>query len=185
MQGKKISCPTCRARTKVTDVAYVDSGRGQADGEGEDGQASSNVAQEAAIPVEGSYGTKVNIWWYADSMLGGHASDAQVLNRIALMILLRTPDFEPIVDTHLVDCRKDSFHVPSFEPCLMLLVLAYPSWRWRVLSITPYMRLNAAAGCLIVTTIYAETLTTYVCYSHAGTPCALKWLLMQSRVDVQ
>lgn len=78
MQGKKISCPTCRARTKVTDVAYVDSGRGQADGEG--GQASSNVAQEAAIPVEGSYGTKVNTWWYADSLLGGggHASGAQV-----------------------------------------------------------------------------------------------------------
>ena len=65
MQGKKISCPTCRARTKVTDVAYVDNGRGQS--EGEEGLASSSAAQEAAIPVEGSYGTKVSTCWYADS----------------------------------------------------------------------------------------------------------------------
>lgn len=57
VQGKKISCPTCRARTKVADVAYVDNGRGHI--EGDEGQASSSAAQEAAIQVEGSYGTKV------------------------------------------------------------------------------------------------------------------------------
>ncbi|KAL0055911.1 hypothetical protein WJX82_005648 [Trebouxia sp. C0006] len=56
-QGKKISCPTCRTRTKVTDVAYVDNGRGYP--EWEEGQASSSAAQEAAIQVEGSYGTKL------------------------------------------------------------------------------------------------------------------------------
>ena len=61
LQGKKISCPTCRGRTKVTDVAYVDNGWGTAQGGEEGGQASSTAAQEAAIEVEGSYGTKVRI----------------------------------------------------------------------------------------------------------------------------
>ncbi len=63
IQGKKISCPTCRARTKVTDVAYVDNGRGYP--EWEEGQASSSAAQEAAIQVEGSYGTKVTTTPYS------------------------------------------------------------------------------------------------------------------------
>ncbi len=58
IQGKKMSCPTCRACTKVTDVAYVDNGRGYS--EGEEGQASSSAAKEAATHVEGSYGTKVS-----------------------------------------------------------------------------------------------------------------------------
>ncbi|KAL3154030.1 hypothetical protein ABBQ32_013581 [Trebouxia sp. C0010 RCD-2024] len=58
-QGRRISCPTCRARTQVADVAYVDSGRGALQG-GEE-QACSSAAQEAAIRVEGSYGTKRNI----------------------------------------------------------------------------------------------------------------------------
>lgn len=44
----------------MTDVAYVDNGRGAAQGEREGGQASSDAAQEAAIEVEGSYGTKVS-----------------------------------------------------------------------------------------------------------------------------
>ena len=63
IQGKKISCPTCRTRTKVTDVAYVDNGRGYP--EWEEGQASSSAAQEAAIQVEGSYGTKVTTTPYS------------------------------------------------------------------------------------------------------------------------
>lgn len=58
VQGRRISCPTCRARTQVADVAYVDSGRGALQG-GEE-QACSSAAQEAAIRVEGSYGTKVS-----------------------------------------------------------------------------------------------------------------------------
>lgn len=84
LQGKKISCPTCRARTKVTDVAYVDTGRGVASQEGEGGEPScSSAAQEAAIQVEGSYGTKVSssnllplppsaygqVWFYASAMV--------------------------------------------------------------------------------------------------------------------
>lgn len=56
MQGKKISCPTCRGRTKVTDVAYVDNGR-QTAGTVE----SSDAVEEANIEVKGSYGTKVSI----------------------------------------------------------------------------------------------------------------------------
>ncbi|KAL0019181.1 hypothetical protein WJX77_000293 [Trebouxia sp. C0004] len=56
-QCKKIRCPTCRAGTKVTDVAYVDNGRGYP--EGEEGQVSSSAAKEAALHVEGSYGTKL------------------------------------------------------------------------------------------------------------------------------
>lgn len=39
-------------------MAYVDNGRGYS--EEEEGQASSSAAQEAAIQVEGSYGTKVS-----------------------------------------------------------------------------------------------------------------------------
>lgn len=58
LQGKRISCPTCRARTHVADVAYVDSGRGALQGLEE--QSCSSTAQEAAIQVEGSYGTKVS-----------------------------------------------------------------------------------------------------------------------------
>ena len=58
LQGKKISCPTCRACTRVADVAYVDNGRGGS--QGSDGATDSgSAAQEAAIQVEGSYGTKV------------------------------------------------------------------------------------------------------------------------------
>ena len=61
LQGKKISCPTCRTRTKVTDVAYVDNGRGVASQEGDGGEGSCSIAaQEAAIQVKGSYGTKVS-----------------------------------------------------------------------------------------------------------------------------
>ena len=57
LQGKRISCPTCRARTQVADVAYVDIGRGAL--QGGDEQSCTSAAQEAAIHVEGSYGTKV------------------------------------------------------------------------------------------------------------------------------
>ena len=61
LQGKKISCPTCRARTKVADVAYVDDGKGVASQEGAgEGPSCSSAAQEAAIQVEGSYGTKAS-----------------------------------------------------------------------------------------------------------------------------
>ena len=58
LQGKKISCPTCRAGTRVADVAYVDNGRSAMRGDQEAG--GSSAVQEAAIPVEGSYGTKVS-----------------------------------------------------------------------------------------------------------------------------
>ena len=56
MQGKKISCPTCRGRTKVTDVAYVDNGRQTAGA-----LESSSAVEEANIEVKGSYGTKVGV----------------------------------------------------------------------------------------------------------------------------
>ena len=58
LQGKKISCPTCRGGFRVADVAYVDNGRSQVEGDEE--TASSSAAQEAAIDVKGSYGTKVS-----------------------------------------------------------------------------------------------------------------------------
>lgn len=56
LQGKKISCPTCRTRTKVTEVAYVDNGRSPTGA-----VASSSAQDEANIEVKGSYGTKVSI----------------------------------------------------------------------------------------------------------------------------
>ena len=58
LQGNNISCPTCRAGTRVADVAYVDNGRSAVRGDEEAG--GSSAVQEAAIPVEGSYGTKVS-----------------------------------------------------------------------------------------------------------------------------
>lgn len=58
-------CPTCRTRTLVADIAYVDAGRApardSADG-GAGADAAAGAAQEAAeerIVVRGSYGTKV------------------------------------------------------------------------------------------------------------------------------
>ena len=98
LQGKKISCPTCRARTKVTDIAYVDTGRGLASQEREgEGPSCSSAAQEAAIQVEGSYGTKVSRsppllrsrcgviplmqWWFPAScgfMSKGHLSNIEL-----------------------------------------------------------------------------------------------------------
>ncbi len=55
----------------MTDVAYVDNGRGYPEGEG---QASSSAAQEAAIQVEGSYGTKVITTPYSLSMFMAKAT---------------------------------------------------------------------------------------------------------------
>jgi len=53
-------------------VAYVDNGRGYS--EGGEGQASSSAAQEAAIQVEGSYGTKVTTTPHSLSMFMAKAS---------------------------------------------------------------------------------------------------------------
>ena len=53
-------------------MAYVDNGRGYS--EGGEGQASSSAAQEAAIQVEGSYGTKVTTTPHSLSMFMAKAS---------------------------------------------------------------------------------------------------------------
>ena len=65
---RRVLCPTCRTRTLVADIAYVDAGRGRAvdstDSSGGAGAAADAgvAAREAAeerIVVCGSYGTKV------------------------------------------------------------------------------------------------------------------------------
>lgn len=63
-------CPTCRTRTLVADIAYVDAGRApardSADG-GAGADAAAGAAQEAAeerVVVRGSYGTKVRLISY-------------------------------------------------------------------------------------------------------------------------
>ncbi len=53
--NRHIHCPTCRARTKVTDIALVDAGRSAAKEEGQ----SDALADEEQIVVSGSYSTKV------------------------------------------------------------------------------------------------------------------------------
>jgi len=56
---RRVTCPTCRARTAVTDLAYVDGGS----------KAPSTAAHddagdgEAAIEVKGSYSTKARSEW--------------------------------------------------------------------------------------------------------------------------
>ncbi|CAL8467045.1 g6581 [Coccomyxa elongata] len=57
MAVRHIHCPTCRARTKVADIALVDAGRSAAKEEGQ----SSALADEEQIPVCGSYSAKVEI----------------------------------------------------------------------------------------------------------------------------
>ena len=65
---RRVTCPTCRARTAVSDLAYVDGGS----------KALSTAAHddtgdgEAAIEVKGSYSTKVRLqptsaWVYLTS----------------------------------------------------------------------------------------------------------------------
>ncbi|EIE26712.1 hypothetical protein COCSUDRAFT_59229 [Coccomyxa subellipsoidea C-169] len=54
MVNRHIHCPTCRARTKVTDIALVDAGRSAAKEEGQ----SDALADEEQIVVSGSYSTK-------------------------------------------------------------------------------------------------------------------------------
>lgn len=52
---RHVHCPTCRARTRVTDIALVDAGRSAAKEEGQ----SAALADEEQIAVSGSYSTKV------------------------------------------------------------------------------------------------------------------------------
>ena len=56
---RRIACPTCRARTAVSQVAYVDGGRSRLESGG--ASTSSGCAEDAEerIEVKGSYGTKV------------------------------------------------------------------------------------------------------------------------------
>ena len=65
---RRVLCPTCRTRTLVADIAYVDAGRAPAAGAGSggggaDAAADADVAAleaaEERIVVRGSYGTKV------------------------------------------------------------------------------------------------------------------------------
>ena len=54
-------CPTCRAGTQVSDLAYVDNGRNALGAvEGSLSSDASNAIQESSIEVAGSYGTKVS-----------------------------------------------------------------------------------------------------------------------------
>lgn len=52
-----ISCPTCRQRVRVSDIAYVDSGRAVAT----EASGSLDVDEEGKQVVKGSYSTKVSI----------------------------------------------------------------------------------------------------------------------------
>ncbi|KAK9841676.1 hypothetical protein WJX74_009916 [Apatococcus lobatus] len=54
-KGKRqINCPTCRARTGIDDLAYIDGKAGNVKDEGQE-----NAAGEARLLVKGSYGSKV------------------------------------------------------------------------------------------------------------------------------
>lgn len=61
---RRIHCPTCRTRTLVADIAYVDAGRAPAEGGGGGSNAAAAADEAAAeeaeegIVVRGSYGTK-------------------------------------------------------------------------------------------------------------------------------
>ncbi len=65
---QRVNCPTCRVRTHVADIAYVDAGlthgsrgagEGGAGGSGAGARAAGPWAGEAEVAVRGSYGTKV------------------------------------------------------------------------------------------------------------------------------
>ncbi len=60
--ARAIQCPTCRKRTLVSEIAYVDAGRAPAAerGEGLEGTLAPGAAhEEERIAVRGSYSTKV------------------------------------------------------------------------------------------------------------------------------
>lgn len=52
--SQHIACPTCRTRTRVSEIAFVHAGRAPAKEEG-----GSALDDEDSIPVRGSYSTKV------------------------------------------------------------------------------------------------------------------------------
>ena len=53
---RRVTCPTCRARTGVSDLAYVDGGGRNAPAATTQGTEADG---EAAVEVKGSYSTKV------------------------------------------------------------------------------------------------------------------------------
>ncbi|KAG2482055.1 hypothetical protein HYH03_018991 [Edaphochlamys debaryana] len=63
---QRITCPTCRARVHIADIAYIDAGREPASGPAEGGPGAGGAGEdggrwagEAAVVVRGSYGTKL------------------------------------------------------------------------------------------------------------------------------
>lgn len=61
--AKSISCPTCRKRVPTTEMAIIQSAKhSPGDEAGPSSSAQSREAEEGAIIVEGSFGTKV--WLY-------------------------------------------------------------------------------------------------------------------------
>ena len=73
---RHVHCPTCRARTKVTDIALVDAGRSAAKEEGQ----SAALADEEQIAVSGSYSTKV-----CGPPTQGHNNIIQVMSDLDVM----------------------------------------------------------------------------------------------------
>ena len=97
--NRHIHCPTCRARTKVTDIALVDAGRSAAKEEGQ----SDALADEEQIVVSGSYSTKVCTcsrnttrqstlaWLWSEGLIGFWPCQAQSSTQLLFLLSKALP----------------------------------------------------------------------------------------------
>ena len=67
---RRIACPTCRARTAVSQIAYVDGGRSQPKGAGCSSGGGEAEEGEGRIEVKGSYGTKARFYHKSPRLAG-------------------------------------------------------------------------------------------------------------------